>query len=330
MAGAGDRSGRSVALEQFLEEIWLPVAERTVRPSTFVSYRGHVRNHIDPALGKIALAKLEPRQLNAFYSALASSRSCGVRGLSPATVRRIHATLHRALRDAVRWGYISQNPASQCDPPRAAATGGREMATWSASELKRFLVAVENDELRALWVLLATTGLRRGEALGLRWSDVDLERREAAVRQTVVAVGAEIVLSRPKTRRGERVVALDPHTVGALERHLRRARDGGRLAMASDYVFADADGGPVAPAHVSKRFRQIVAAAGLPEVRLHDLRHTHATIALQAGIHPKIVSERLGHANISITLDIYSHVLPHLQHEAATIIGDVIFGASST
>jgi integrase len=196
----------------------------------------------------------------------------------------------------------------------------RELTTWTAGELRRFLDSVRGDDLEALWVVLATTGLRRGEALRLRWGDLDLERGELAVRQTIVAVNHEVRVSTPKTKRGRRVVALDEVTVAALARHRPEPWS------ASDPAFVDGWGQVVHPSWVSKRFKTLAAGAGLPVIRLHDLRHTHATLALQAGIHPKIVSERLGHSSVSLTLDVYSHALPHLQREAAAAVGRLLWG----
>jgi integrase len=196
------------------------------------------------------------------------------------------------------------------------------MKTWSAKELRSFLEFSKHDELHALWFLLATTGLRRGEALGLRWSDVDLRGANVAVRQTIVEVGGRILVSTPKTARGRRVVALDAASVAVLKQH------GRGLSKDDVLVFGRPDGSPLRPSVVTRRFRGLVADSGLPRIRLHDLRHTHATLALEAGVHPKVVSERLGHATIAFTLDVYSHALHHMQREAAEKLGQFLFGAS--
>jgi integrase len=161
--------------------------------------------------------------------------------------------------------------------------------------------------------------MRRGEALGLRWSDLDLGRAQLSVRQTLVPVGSLIVFSQPKTARGRRVVALDSVTVTTL-RKLRATSSSG-----DDLVFLEQDGRPLDPSRVSRRFRKLVARSGQPKIRLHDLRHTHATLALQAGIHPKIVSERLGHATVSLTLDVYSHAVGHMQADAADQMARLVF-----
>nr|MBA2600966.1 site-specific integrase [Actinomycetota bacterium] len=313
------RVGRDslLALGEFLDDIWLPAVRSTIRLSTFVGYEGHVRNHIIPRLGGTILSELDARVLNAFYATLLANGHRDLRPLSPATVRRIHATLHRALRDAVRWGHLEKNPGDACDPPRQRAASAPEMRTWAPAQLAAFLGFVRGDRLSALWVLLAMTGLRRGEALGLRWIDVNIDRGELAVRQTVLLVSGRIEVSRPKTARGRRVVALDPSTADILAKHRQIGPD-------SELVFSDQDGSPLNPGAVSKRFSKLVRASGLPLIRLHDLRHTHATIALQAGVHPKIVSERLGHSTVAFTLDVYSHMLPHMQAEAAAAVAALV------
>jgi integrase len=177
-------------LGRFLEDVWLPAIEPTVRATTFVNYRSHVLHQIGSRLGDLSLEELDGPKLNLFYAQLAADgRVDGKGGLSPASVRRIHATLHRALREAVRWGYLSDNPADRCDPPKVRADGFVEMKTWDAAELRHFLESVADDSLYPLWLLLAMTGMRRGEALGLRWMDLDLERAQLSVRQTLVPIG---------------------------------------------------------------------------------------------------------------------------------------------
>ncbi|MFN2525524.1 MAG: tyrosine-type recombinase/integrase [Actinomycetota bacterium] len=314
-------------LGDFLVHEWLPAINPTVRATTYLGYRCHVERHIRPRIGTVHLAKVDATTLNSFYAALLAPTKAGGAGLSPTTVQRVHATIHRALRDAVKWGRIPKNPADDCDPPRERSRFGHEMVTWSPTELRKFLDGVRADRLYALWVLLATTGMRRGEALGLRWSDVDLANAQLAVRQSLVAAGSEVYLSKPKTARGRRVVALDERTVEALTGHRRRQERERRSRPHddADLVFCEPDGGPLSPPAISKLFVQLVKEMGLPRIRLHDLRHTHATLALRAGIHPKIVSERLGHATVSMTLDVYSHAIPSLQKEAAARVADLVF-----
>jgi integrase len=306
----------------FLLEQWLPSIAATVRPSTFAGYRGHVVNHIVPRLGARSLAQLDGPAINSLLNSLLTNGNCKRGGaLSPVTVRRVYATLHRALGDAARWGLLDKNPADACDPPRCQAFSQR-MATWDVHELRRFLEAAREDKLYTLWFLFATTGLRRGEALGLRWRRVDLEAGAIAIVETVITVGHRIQTSTPKSARGRRVVPLDAPTTSVLRGHFRATE----WKAAYDFVFADDSGGPMNPIAITRSFRRLVVRAQLRPIRLHDLRHTHATLALQAGVHPKIVSERLGHSTVSLTLDIYSHALPSLQREAVDRLAGLIFG----
>ena len=183
--------------------------------------------------------------------------------------------------------------------------------------------------LYALWHLVAMTRMRRGEAIGLRWSDVDLENARLAVRRALIPTNRDVVVSEPKTAKGRRVVALDPATVEVLKgqaaRQLGEQQEWDKAWVETGLVFTQENGKALDPESVSRYFRQAVKKSLLPQMRLHDLRHTHATLALQAGIHPKVVSERPGHATVSITLDTYSHAIPALQEEAAALIAGLVF-----
>lgn len=315
----------------YLTGEWLPSIRSTVRPSTLLSYSGHVEHHIGPRIGSLPLQKLTPSAINSLYATLLhEGRADRTGGLSPATVRRIHATLHRALKDAVRWNKIARNPADSADPPSQVTDHDRGLQTWTAPELRSFLTTTAPDRLGSLWHVLASTGVRRGEVLGLRWQDVDLDAGRLAIRQTLITIGYELKFSSPKTKRSTRQIAIDPGTVAVLRSHRARQLEE-RMAWGPAYtesglVFTREDGSPIHPDRVSKMFNSIVEKIGLPRIRLHDLRHTHATLALQAGIHPKVVSERLGHATVSITLDTYSHVIPAMQEDAADRVASLVFG----
>jgi integrase len=313
-------AGREITVRTFLVNRWMPAVKSTVRTSTYYGFDIHVRCHIVPYIGRLKIHSVTGERLNALYAELAAHGSAkGGGGLAPATVRRAHVTLHRAFKDAVRWGYLDSNPCEAADPPKLSAHLRPEMKTWTATELATFLAAIKNDDWYPLYHLIAMTGLRRGEALGLRWCDVDLERRELAVRQTVIQLRDGIHLSTPKSNRSARVVALDERTTSVLA-GLRAGSE-----RPNDLIFNRA-GKPLRPVTVTKRFAVLIREVGVPKIRLHDLRHTHATLALQAGVHPKIVSERLGHSTVAFTLDVYSHAIPHLQTEAASQIADLVLG----
>jgi integrase len=206
--------------------------------------------------------------------------------------------------------------------------GSVEMRTWTADELRRYLDHVREDRLFPAWRLAASTGLRRGELLGLRWQDVDLDAGRVSVRQTLTTVGNKVAFGEPKTARGERNIALDGVTISTVRTwRARQARE--RLAFGPAWhdtglVFSRADGSLIHPDTFSFWFDRQVHAAGLPRIRFHDLRHTHATLALQAGVPAKVVSERLGHATVAFTLDVYSHVIPALQEDAAERIAALV------
>jgi integrase len=308
----------------FLREDWLPGLRAQVRPSTWAEHRSKVEVHLVPAIGQVPLQRLTPGHLNTLYADLLE------RGLSARTVLHVHATIRRALADATRWGLVPRNVALLSSPPRP---GRPELQVWTAADLRSFLAFVEDDRLYALWLLAASTGMRRGEVLGLQWPDVDLGRARVAVRRSLVTVGHQVVVSEPKTAKGRRSVALDPTTVAGLKAW-RKHQTAERLAWGpawtdSGLVFTCEDGRPLHPREATRAFTRHVLAAELPIIRLHDLRHTHATLALAAGVHPKIVQERLGHANIAITLDTYSHAVPALEEQAARTVADLVFGGGA-
>lgn len=246
-------------LNEFVDD-WLRAIEPTVRPATHYSYARNLRLHVLPYLGSVPLVVLDGGALNGLYARLLAEgrKDHESGGLSPRSVRYVHTILHRVCRDAVKWGRLPRNPSDTADPPRATSSGRPEMTTWTSAELRAFLDRTRADRLHAAWLLLATTGMRRGEALGLRWVDLDLDAGRAAVRQTVIAVQHEVVMGTPKTAKGRRSVMLDVVTVAALREH-RKRQAAERLQLGGgwrdlDLVFCRVDGTPLHPERFSRSF----------------------------------------------------------------------------
>jgi integrase len=282
--------------------------------------------HVVPNLGSMWLDRVESEDLSRLYRyLLQSGRKDGRGGLSPRTVRYVHTIILRTFSDAVRLGETSANPAASADPPSARSARAPVLPVWSPVELAQFLRTVKEDPLYPAFYLAATSGMRRGELLGLWWCDVDFEQHELRVVQTLIAVGHEPQLSVPKTDRGRRTIALDGETMAVLARHHRDCKCLGKRPLRSDdLVFLGKGGEAIHPDCFTHTFKRRVERAGVPPIRFHDLRHTHATMALRAGIHPKVVSERLGHSSVGITLDTYSHYVPSLHREAADAIAALL------
>lgn len=251
-------------------------------------------------------------------------------GLSARSVRYIHTIIKRALDDAVRLDHLARNPADAASPPSASSAKAPEMQTWDAPTLARFLDAEADNRYGPAFLFLATTGVRRGEALGLRWRDLDLDAGRVKLRQTTTAVAHRIHIKGDTKTHKPRGFELDARTVATLRRW-RATQAAERLAIGDGYasgdlVFCLPTGRPYHPERFSREFDRRVARHGLPKIRLHDLRHTWATLALEAGVPLKVVSERLGHATTAITADIYSHVVPALDRHAAETVAASIFG----
>jgi integrase len=324
--GASERDcRRRPTVREFLED-WLVQSAPTRRPTTSSSYERCMRDYVLPHLGDVTLAELGPEHVRAWEAELlCKPRRFRDGALSPTTVGYCHRLLRRALQDALRWGLVERNACDAVVPPRRAES---EMRIWTPAEVQRFLAFVADDPLSAMWRLFVVTGMRRGEVAGLRWIDVDLDSGRIAVQHTRVLVYDRAEVSRPKTPRSRRVLALDTGSVDALRRH-RQLQDAERTRLAeiwieSGYVFVRDDGAPLDPDRISHLFSLIVGKTGLTKIRLHDLRHTAASIAMASGVHPKVVSERLGHASVAFTLDVYSHLVPSMQEEAAVQIASLV------
>ena len=322
-----------ITVKAFLLNEWLPTVKGSLRPTTYGSYAMLTREHILPRLGALQLEKLTPGAINALYAHLLDhGRVHGGGALSASSVRRVHAVLHRACHDAVRWGRLSVNPVAGADPPKASAEHRDRLPVWTAEQLAAFLGHVSDGRLFALWRLLAMTGMRRGEALGLAWEGLDMEAGSVTIRRAWIPVNGVAQFSEPKSRSSRRTIALDPVTLEVLRAHAAR-QAGEQAGWAEDsneagLMFTRADGRPRVPWAVSKAFREHSKAAMLPTIPLHGLRHTYATLALASGINPRIVSGRLGHATVALTLDVYSHVLPQADREAAERIATLLPGSA--
>jgi integrase len=313
MAKALQEKG-SPSVEVYLDQ-WLSHAKTRVRPRTYQGYEGLLRLYAMPEIGQMGLGDLHPLHLQSLYSALMSER---IPPISAGTVLNLHLVLTQAFGQAVRWGLLDRSPAAGAQPPRPRRP---EPAVIDAALASKILGAARGHLLELPIAIALATGMRRGEILGLRWSDLDAEFSVAHVRRTLQAIDPEPVFEDPKTRRSRRAVALPaflrPYLTHQREEQHRRQESLGASWHEHDLVMDSGDGSPVNPVNLSSAWPKFLKRAGLPHVRFHDLRHAHATLMLVQGVHPKVVSERLGHSNIGITLDTYSHVLPGMQAEAA-------------
>lgn len=306
-------------LQQWLDDY---VATNTA-PKTAQTYREIVRSHLVPAFGSLPLTALRPTHLQAFYSrALQSGRVDGRGGLSARSVIRYHQIIHAALHQAVRWQLLVRNPADAVEPPRAER---REVVGLEPATVRRLFAVADETPIGSLVRTAVLSGMRRGELLGLRWADVDLGRGILHVQQTAQRVaGQGVIFRQPKTRLSRRAIEISREATLVLRDHRRRQLEERLLAgpayVDRDLVFASSVGTPLEAGTIARTWRRVLATAGVGHVRWHDLRHAHASLLLRQGVHPKVVSERLGHASVGITLDTYSHVLPGLQAAAAAAL----------
>jgi len=309
-----------ISLGELLRQWLKDYASMNTTDRTQESYTSIVERHLIPALGRVSLTELQAQHIQSYYAKkLADGRADGKGGLSARSVVYHHRILSKALDYAVKMGLVVRNMAKVVEPPRVARV---MMQTLSPEEVTRFLDVARETDYYVYFATLLYTGLRRGELLALRWRNLDLGDGTLSVVETAYRLGSgEYRIKEPKTPQSRRSVILPPSLVELFrvyrfDQELLRIQLGIGL-NADDFVFIRSDGSPINPNAISLAFRRIIKRAGLKDIRIHDLRHTHATLMLKAGIHPKVVSERLGHANIGITLDIYSHVLPGLQEAAA-------------
>lgn len=314
-------------LEQFLIS-WLENTQRdSIRPRTYERYEELVRLHIVPALGRHELQKLSAQHLQALY------RKKLDEGLSATTVNHFHNVLHKALDTAVKWNLVARNVCDLVSPPRRKRF---EVQALTLEQVQKLLAATEGHYMEALFKLALATGMRRGELMGLKWQDIDLVKGTLQVRRVLSRVPSKLpgkgyVEAEPKTQKSRRSIVIASFALEALKQHRTRQLEAKLKAGAAwedhDYVFCTSVGTYLNPTRdMLDQLKLLLKKAGLPDVRFHDLRHSAATLLLSVGVHPKVVQEMLGHSQISMTLDIYSHVLPNIQQDAASRLNRAIEG----
>ncbi len=313
----------SIPLNSYLDK-WLDqVARIKVRPPTFEGYESKLNVHVRPALGAKRLCDLQAYDIQSLYTKILKN------GLSAKTVRHIHNVLSPALKQAVKWKMISQNPCELVELPKIVK---REMQCFTAEETAIFLDSAKTDRYYVAFVLAIETGMRPEEYLALQWKDIDFENsRLAVLRALVLRKGGGFTFTEPKTAQSRRSIPLSHSAISALKSH-RRSQLEARLMIGDAYedhglLFPSEIGTPTLYGNLDRRhFKKIISEGSLPKIRLYDLRHTMATLLLSKGVNPKIVSERLGHSSIALTLDTYSHVLPTMQKDATEHMEKMMFG----
>lgn len=299
---------------------WLETKKTSLALMTYNSYEQTIRLYIVPCIGNYKLVKLTPLIIQNLYNSLT------LQGLSARTVRYVHTILNEALDQAVIWQMINKNPCKGLTLPKQVR---QEMKVLTQEQVKKFLKACIYNRFGVLFELLVISGMRPSEALALKWEDVDWKNNRITIQRSLTRVKNKWEFKEPKTKHGRRTIPLPPEVMKDLKEHkINQAEEKLKAEVYNDYglVFACSNGSPLEERKIVTRyFKPLLKDAGLPDIRLYDLRHTAATLLMKAGENPKVVSERLGHANIGITLDIYSHVLPDMQEEATKKLKDMLF-----
>jgi integrase len=303
----------------FLER-WLEHTKSQVAPRSIERYGEIAHEYLIPALGNVQLSKLQPLIISSAYDKIRSNRTKGRGDLSAQTILHCHRVLSAALRQAVRWRLLPYNPAADVKPPKIER---RRVMTYSLTQTADLLEALRGSWMHVPALLAVSCGLRRGEIAALRWGSIDLDRGRLAVVQSAEQTRAGVRYKEPKSGQ-MRTVALSPAVVTELRAHRARQAESllslGVRLDADGFVVAQADGSSYDPDSISKEWRLRIIKSGLPRIRFHDLRHTHATHMLASGVHPKVASERLGHSRVGITLDLYSHVTEGMQADAVALV----------
>lgn len=297
---------------EFIKE-WFEFYCSNVEETTAQNRWPLIKKHIIPYFEGKRLNKITTRMIDSFYS-----KKLG-EGLSRKTVRELHNLLNRAFSQAVKWSYLQNNPVANATPPRVVK---KEMVVWSEGELKRFLRLIESKDDYVLYFLLITTGMRKGELLGLKWCDVDFGNGKIHIKRSLCRIkGKGLVLKTPKTAKSNRQISISPYVLEVLRKHYEKQNEVVRECKGhfnlEKLVFCNSKGFFKDPNNLLREFNRLIESASLPKITIHDLRHLHATLMLKNGENPKVVSERLGHSRIGITMDTYSHVLPDIQVSAA-------------
>ncbi len=320
--------GRGITVSRYLCTRWLPTREGRLRPTTSFRYEQMIDCYVLPHIGRVPLRSLTITHLEDLYAHLRRAGRHDGGPLAPKTVLNVHQILRTALGDAERAGLVPRNVARLMNPPCHGAAP--EQRCWNEHQLRKFLrVAIEHRLGPAVW-LAAMTGMRRGEVLGLRWSDIDLDASTLSIRRSVSCTGYQVHTTATKTRTSRRAIDLDESTVTVLREWQQTQRTELGTARPDATVFTRLDGQPVHPHALSQTFDRLQRPAGVPTIRLHDLRHTHATLMLKHGVPLKVVSERLGHSTPAFTMAVYQHVLPGMQRDAADIFARLVASAGGT
>lgn len=300
---------------------WLEDKQTYVKESTLKNYRRLVKNHILPSLGHIEMCKLSPIVIQQLYNKLKSGGY-----MSDENIRKVHTIIKDSLNKAVKWDLINKNPASLVDSPKVAKS---EINVWDTDEVKRLLDTTKSSRYYIAFLLAVTTGMRRGEILGLRWKDINFKDETLHVTQ-ILSVDGKRFESGAKTRAGVRSISLPDETISELKKHKAMINQERLLARDiynnHDLVVCTEIGTPCNPRNLLRTFNNAIEKASLTKLRFHDLRHTHATLLLKQGVNPKIVAERLGHSDVRMTLDTYSHLMPSMQKDTAKAFGKMLFG----
>lgn len=318
-------AARNITVGQWLNTWLNEYVKHKVRPTTWESYESIIRVHVTPVIGHIQLQELRPEQLQKLYNdKLRSGNMKKQGGLSATTVRYISAAIQQALKQAVKNGWIMHNVAEWTEKPQSKK---KEIQPLTLEQVNLFLTAAKDNPLYEAFLLEGVTGLRRGELLGLRWQDIDMEQNRLTVNQAVILTNQGLLFSEPKTKASRRTIPLPDAVMATLKTHRKRQIETQMQAGVRnehDLLFCNPRGGIVDPLQLVRQFEKVLSLAGLPRIRFHDMRHTHATLLLAQGEHVKVVQERLGHTTVRMTLDTYSHLLPGMQEQATETIRRII------